>query len=90
MKYTKTIIIPIITLLLSSNLSLTGQTYFSEDFESGTTPLNWSNQFIEGSTLWRYAYGGYRTVDYAKAGAVMTLIFLSIEILILYLFYGIK
>ena len=63
MKYTKTIVIPVIVLLLANNLRLFGQTYFSENFEGGTTPLNWSNQFIDGSTLWRYAYGGFRTVD---------------------------
>ncbi|MEJ2640366.1 MAG: SLC13 family permease [Desulfosarcinaceae bacterium] len=33
--------------------------------------------------------GGYRTVDYAKAGFVMTLIFLTVELSILYFFYGI-
>jgi len=33
--------------------------------------------------------GGYRTVDYAKAGIVMTVIFLCVELLIIYLFYGI-
>lgn len=34
--------------------------------------------------------GGYRTVDYAKAGAIMTVIFLIVELSILYLFYGIQ
>jgi di/tricarboxylate transporter len=34
--------------------------------------------------------GGYRTVDYAKAGAIMTVIFLSVELAILYFFYGIQ
>jgi di/tricarboxylate transporter len=34
--------------------------------------------------------GGYRTVDYAKAGAVMTAIFLAVELAILYFFYGIQ
>jgi di/tricarboxylate transporter len=34
--------------------------------------------------------GGYRTVDYAKAGAVMTAIFLTVELTIIYLFYGIQ
>ncbi|MBU0988046.1 MAG: anion permease, partial [Proteobacteria bacterium] len=34
--------------------------------------------------------GGYRTMDYAKAGAVMTVIFLSVELTILYFFYGIQ
>ena len=33
--------------------------------------------------------GGYRTVDYAKAGFIMTLIFLIVELAILYFFYGI-
>jgi di/tricarboxylate transporter len=33
--------------------------------------------------------GGYRTVDYAKAGAVMTVLFLTVELTILYFFYGI-
>lgn len=34
--------------------------------------------------------GGYRTVDYAKAGAVMTGIFLAVELAVLYFFYGIQ
>jgi di/tricarboxylate transporter len=34
--------------------------------------------------------GGYRTVDYAKAGAVMTVIFLVVELAVLYFFYGIQ
>jgi di/tricarboxylate transporter len=34
--------------------------------------------------------GGYRTVDYAKAGAIMTVIFLTVELTILYFFYGIQ
>ncbi len=34
--------------------------------------------------------GGYRTLDYAKAGLIMTLIFLTVELSILYFFYGIK
>jgi di/tricarboxylate transporter len=34
--------------------------------------------------------GGYRTVDYARAGAVMTLIFLAVELTVLYFFYGIQ
>jgi len=34
--------------------------------------------------------GGYRTVDYAKAGMVMTLIFLTVELTVLYFFYGIQ
>jgi di/tricarboxylate transporter len=33
--------------------------------------------------------GGYRTVDYAKAGAVMTVIFLVVELTVIYFFYGI-
>jgi len=33
--------------------------------------------------------GGYRTIDYAKAGAVMTVLFLTIELAVLYFFYGI-
>ncbi|MBF0451030.1 MAG: SLC13 family permease [Candidatus Magnetomorum sp.] len=33
--------------------------------------------------------GGYRTVDYARAGAIMTVLFLFVELSILYLFYGI-
>jgi di/tricarboxylate transporter len=33
--------------------------------------------------------GGYRTVDYAKAGAVMTLLFLTVELTVIYFFYGI-
>jgi di/tricarboxylate transporter len=34
--------------------------------------------------------GGYRTVDYAKAGVGMTVIFLAVELAVLYFFYGIK
>ncbi|MBW1723934.1 MAG: SLC13 family permease [Deltaproteobacteria bacterium] len=34
--------------------------------------------------------GGYRTVDYAKAGVVMTAIFLAVELAIIYFFYGIQ
>ena len=34
--------------------------------------------------------GGYRTVDYAKAGAIMTVLFLIVELTILYFFYGIQ
>jgi di/tricarboxylate transporter len=34
--------------------------------------------------------GGYRTVDYAKAGAIMTALFLAVELTILYFFYGIQ
>jgi di/tricarboxylate transporter len=34
--------------------------------------------------------GGYRTIDYAKAGAVMTVIFLTVELAVLYFFYGIQ
>lgn len=34
--------------------------------------------------------GGYRTVDYAKAGLVMTVIFLTVELTTLYFFYGIQ
>jgi di/tricarboxylate transporter len=34
--------------------------------------------------------GGYRTVDYTKAGVVMTAIFLAVELTVLYFFYGIQ
>ncbi len=33
--------------------------------------------------------GGYSTLDYAKAGAVMTALFLTVELSVLYFFYGI-
>jgi len=33
--------------------------------------------------------GGYRTVDYARAGAIMTLLFLAVELAVMYFFYGI-
>ena len=33
--------------------------------------------------------GGYRTMDYTKAGAGMTLLFLALEITIIYFFYGV-
>jgi di/tricarboxylate transporter len=33
--------------------------------------------------------GGFRTVDYTKAGIGMTVIFLFVELLMIYLFYGI-
>jgi di/tricarboxylate transporter len=34
--------------------------------------------------------GGYRTVDYTKAGVIMTVLFLAVELTILYYFYGIQ
>jgi len=34
--------------------------------------------------------GGYRTVDYAKAGVVMTFIFLAVMLTVIYFFYGIQ
>ena len=34
--------------------------------------------------------GGYRTVDYAKAGAVMTGIFLVVMLTVMYFFYGVQ
>jgi len=34
--------------------------------------------------------GGYRTMDYAKAGAIMTALYLTVELAMLYFFYGIK
>ncbi|KUJ96078.1 MAG: Citrate transporter [Desulfonauticus sp. 38_4375] len=34
--------------------------------------------------------GGYRTVDYAKAGTIMTILFLVVELGMLYFFYGIQ
>lgn len=34
--------------------------------------------------------GGYRTVDYMRAGGLMTLIFLAVELTVLYFFYGIQ
>lgn len=34
--------------------------------------------------------GGYRTMDYAKAGSVMTVLFLVVELTVLYFFYGIQ
>jgi di/tricarboxylate transporter len=34
--------------------------------------------------------GGYRTIDYAKAGAGMTVIFLAVELAVLYFFYGVQ
>ncbi len=33
--------------------------------------------------------GGYRTLDYTKAGAVMTILFLFVELFMIYFFYGI-
>lgn len=33
--------------------------------------------------------GGYRTIDYAKAGAIMTVLFLVVELTVLYFFYGV-
>ncbi len=33
--------------------------------------------------------GGYRTIDYTKAGAVMTVLFLVVELAVLYFFYGV-
>ncbi len=34
--------------------------------------------------------GGYRTVDYMRAGGLMTLLFLAVELSVLYFFYGIQ
>ena len=34
--------------------------------------------------------GSYRTMDYAKAGAIMTALYLTVELTMLYFFYGIK
>jgi di/tricarboxylate transporter len=34
--------------------------------------------------------GGYRTVDYTKAGAIMTVIFLAVELTVIYFLYGIS
>jgi di/tricarboxylate transporter len=34
--------------------------------------------------------GGYRTVDYTKAGAIMTVIFLAVELAVIYFFYGVS
>lgn len=34
--------------------------------------------------------GGYRTVDYTKAGVVMTVIFLAVMLSVIYLFYGVQ
>jgi len=34
--------------------------------------------------------GGYRTTDYAKAGAFMTVIFLVVMLAVIYFFYGVK
>jgi di/tricarboxylate transporter len=33
--------------------------------------------------------GGYRTTDYTKAGAFMTVIFLVVELTVIYFFYGV-
>jgi di/tricarboxylate transporter len=33
--------------------------------------------------------GGYRTIDYARAGIVMTVLFLTVELAVIYFFYGI-
>ncbi len=33
--------------------------------------------------------GGYRTIDYTKAGIGMTVLFLVVELTVLYFFYGI-
>ncbi|MDQ7032387.1 MAG: SLC13 family permease [Desulfonauticus sp.] len=34
--------------------------------------------------------GGYKTTDYAKAGSIMTILFLTVELGVLYFFYGIQ
>jgi di/tricarboxylate transporter len=34
--------------------------------------------------------GGYRTVDYAKAGAVMTVLFLTVMLTVIYFLYGVQ
>jgi len=51
----------IIQLVLSFQFSISyGQAVlFSEGFESGEIPLNWSQVFTEGAISWRYEDGGY-------------------------------
>ncbi len=34
--------------------------------------------------------GSYRTVDYTRAGAIMTVIFLAVELTVIYFFYGVS
>lgn len=34
--------------------------------------------------------GGYRTIDYVRAGGIMTLIFLVVELSVIYFFYGVS
>jgi di/tricarboxylate transporter len=34
--------------------------------------------------------GGFRTVDYTKAGVVMTAIFLAVMLTVIYFFYGVQ
>lgn len=40
-------------------LALSGQTYLSEGFESGTRPVGWTQEIVNGNTSWRYQNGGY-------------------------------
>jgi hypothetical protein len=51
----------VIQVLLSLHFSIGyGQTVlFSEGFESGEIPLNWSEEFSKGAISWRFENGGY-------------------------------
>jgi len=49
------------TLLCS--ITVNAQTYFTEGFESGTNPLNWSEIYEAGTEPWRYRNGGHSPDD---------------------------
>lgn len=51
-------------LLMSAAFDLRAQTvYFSEGFELGKKPDNWTEEAVEGAVPWRYRNGGYNPAD---------------------------
>ncbi len=53
-------ILTCLLILISLSVNTYSQTIlFSEDFESGETPLSWNYEFVKGAITWRYEPGGY-------------------------------
>jgi hypothetical protein len=57
----RTWIIIQLLLFVRFSFSYSQSVIFSEDFETGEIPLNWKQEFINGSVNWRYEDGGYTT-----------------------------
>ncbi|MFC2129604.1 T9SS type A sorting domain-containing protein [Bacteroidota bacterium] len=52
------------TLILSYlPLSSFSQTYFTEGFESGETPVDWTQDYVSGAQEWRFRNGGHSPDD---------------------------